>query len=437
MPPPRHPSRVDPLSFPVFGLSWFGNPGDGTSIVAYCGGGGSAKTGVTNKIIVRRNGVQDQQEISTHDHVCVAIHVYQNPLTNKLWMMGALGNSVVRYALPEGTVSAKAYVGDDNKSKDDGASAIAVNAMATWVAVGCESGLIYVFQMTDDPDSFIPVGVCRGHVKAVCALSFALRGSVLVSSAKDGTARVWNYETQDCLATLTCNVLDPKAPSPPKQPSQVLVRGCAFGDIEGKMIYTVASARRGKAYLYRWTKTPQNTFDCAERTECSPCPISAMSLSSDATLLALGGVDGTIQLYDTQTWKILRKYPEIHDLPVTCIAARPYALPLQGEEDGIPMHAISASADSQLALLTLQKRAPRKPKTSSSGGGGGNINVMSNTMIVWIGMLGWALYFIAQETLRKCDKEWEGRAWGPLYECIVHTVLIAPKTRPGIMVPPH
>mmetsp|Transcript_35081 Transcript_35081/g.74028 ORF Transcript_35081/g.74028 Transcript_35081/m.74028 type:complete len:115 (+) Transcript_35081:147-491(+) len=52
----RPPSQVDALSFPVFGLTWHGAPsnpkGDGCSLIAYCGGGGSAKTGVGNKIIV-------------------------------------------------------------------------------------------------------------------------------------------------------------------------------------------------------------------------------------------------------------------------------------------------------------------------------------------------------------------------------------------------
>merc|ERR1719343_993364 len=51
------PSRVDSLAFPVFGLTWHGAPSspsnaDGCSVVAYCGGGGSAKTGVGNKIVV-------------------------------------------------------------------------------------------------------------------------------------------------------------------------------------------------------------------------------------------------------------------------------------------------------------------------------------------------------------------------------------------------
>lgn len=423
MPRPRPPSRVDTITFPVFGISWFVSPGDGTSIVAYCGGGGSSKTGIFNKIVLRKDG-DFLSELSTGDQVCVAIQVYQNPISGSLWLMGAVGNSVVRYTLPEGNVSGEADVGD-------GANAIAVNAMADRLAVGCESGAIHLFKISDNRNNFALFGICEGHTKAVCALSFALRGPILVSSAKDGTARVWNYETQISQSTMTCSVEDPKVP-PPKRPQQVLVRGCAFGDLEGNVVFTVASARRGKAFLYRWTRTEKGTFECAIRTECSPVPVSAMSLSSDASLLALGGVDGTVTLFDTQTWEVLRKYPEIHDLPVTCIAARPYAMPFKGEDDDIPMHAISASADSQLALLTLLKRAPR---TASSSDGGSGINWMST--FFWAGLLSWVLYYVALETFQKCEEEWNAHAWDLLQECFLHTVLIAPDSRPGILVPPH
>ena len=94
-----------------------------------------------------------------------------------------------------------------------------------------------------------------------------------------------------------------------------------------------------------------------------------MSQSADGSLLALGGVDGTITLWNTETLKILKKFPEVHELPVTCIAARPYSTPLQGDDEGIVMHALSASADSKFALLTLQRRGPKKPRGNKSSSG--------------------------------------------------------------------
>eukprot|EP00986_Skeletonema_menzelii_P016393 scaffold14453_cov115-Skeletonema_menzelii.AAC.1 len=62
----RPPSKVNALSFPVFGLTWHGTPAtpknDGVSFTAYCGGGGSAKTGVGNKIVCDLVAQEPQQQ---------------------------------------------------------------------------------------------------------------------------------------------------------------------------------------------------------------------------------------------------------------------------------------------------------------------------------------------------------------------------------------
>ena len=101
MPLPRPPSRIEPLPIPVFAISWFGDPADGRSITAYSGGGGSARTGVKNLIVIQ-DGADAERTISTGDKVGIAIHVYKNPITNKLWMIVALGSDVARYSIPEG-----------------------------------------------------------------------------------------------------------------------------------------------------------------------------------------------------------------------------------------------------------------------------------------------------------------------------------------------
>lgn len=434
MPSPRYPSRVEAITFPVFGLSWFGNPADGTSIVAYCGGGGSAKTGVFNKICVRANG-RAELEISTDDQVCVGIYVYGNPLSNTHWLVGAVGNSVRRYSLFErGTLAGTAAVGS-------GANAVATNAMANILAVGCEDGSIHIFKITDESNDFDVVGICKGHLKAVCSVSFCLRRNVFVSSAKDGMAKVWNYETLECIATLECQVPLPPPKSASKQrggPQQILVRGCAFGDLEGNIIYTVASARRGQAYLYKWISDDGKNNYAFERIEASPVPISAMSLSADGGMLALGGVDGTIALWNTETLKVLKKFPQVHELPVTCIAARPYSTPLQGDEEGIVVHALSASADSKFALLTLQRRGPKKRGNKSSGSSATSFSVFPSTgACMWMALVSWVMYYVVLETQLKCRREWNEGDYGQFAECVLHTVLIAPPSRPGILVPPH
>lgn len=434
MPRPRPPSRIDAVATPLFGMCWYGDPGSGTSILAHCGGGGSAATGVKNTITVVTSSAEPTEEvvISTGDQVGVAIAVIKNPINGKLCLFVGLGMNVNIYDLPSGKLLREVSVGDN-------VNAIAVNSLTSRLAVGCEDGVIRVYEMNNQNDFSLsemkmPIKLLEGHEKAVCAVFFAPRAEdKLVSAAKDGTARVW--QGQECLGVLKCSIVDPKGP-PPKRQGQTLVRGCAFGDLMGDVVYTVASGRRGKAFLSRWIAT-KDGYQCELRTECSPCPVSAMSLSGDAGMVVLGATDGTVIIWNVEKWRAMKKFPEVHDLPVTCIAARPFPVPLLCDEtsDGVQMHAISASADSQLAWLTMQR-------TRRSWGGGSDTNLKSIlNSILKMAFIGWLLYPVANEINDKCHNDLylisPTGSIGKTWECIRYEVLLAPSTRPGIAVPPY
>jgi WD domain, G-beta repeat len=442
MPPPRAPSRIEPLSFPVFGISWFVNPGgNGTSIVAYCGGGGSARTGVHNSVVITEGGNEAQpRQIPTGDQVGIALHIYQNPRTGNIWLIVAMGTSVKRYALPSCQEAGTVHVRDQ-----DPCNAIAVDAMSEHLAVGCDSGIVKVYEISDDVfDNTGDLFTLQGHDKAVCALNFSARGQRLVSSAKDGTACIWKDGNR--IGGLRCTIGNAAAPGPPnpraaaRGPAQVLVRGCAFGDLDGKVIYTVASGRRGDAYLARWIETEQRAFACNAKAVCSANPISAMNLAADASFIALGSTDGSIILWDTAEWKVIKIFKEIHDLPVTCIAARPYSLPIMGEEDGVQINARSVSADNKLACLTLQTRVPKKKKQPGDDGDGDSSWFI--TIMGWIAFL-IKLYIlllifspVVLEARQKCPWR-EQHSLVAVYECLLHKVVIAPANTPGVMSPPY
>jgi hypothetical protein len=372
----------------------------------------------------------DELVISTGDQVGVAITIIKNPITGNLRLFVGLGKNVNMYDLPSGELRHEIVAGDN-------VNAIAVNSLTSRLAVGCDDGTVLVYGMNNQDDSILeiktPMFILEGHEKAVCAVAFAPRvEDKLVSSAKDGTVRVWLG--QDCLGVLKCSILDPKGP-PPKGQGQILVRGCSFGDLMGDVVYSVASGRRGKAFLSRWIAT-KDGYQCDERTECSPCPVSAMSLSGDAGMVALGATDGTVILWNVEKWKAMKKFPEVHDLPVTCIAARPFPVPLLCDEDsdGVQMHAISASADSQLAWLTMQRRGRSKGVPSET-----NLKSVLNT-ILKAAFLGWLLYPVANEINDKCRNDLNVVSQGNIgktWECIRYEVLLAPATRPGIAVPPY
>jgi len=442
----RAPSRCDGVGIPIFGMCWFGDPSDGTSIIAYCGGGGSAATGVKNKIFIEFSGhddddpsSQEKQESRTDDEPIIvetddlglAINIVQNPITNKISLFCAVGNKINVYSLPEAKLEQELSIGAS-------ANAIAVNAMADTIALGCENGSIKVYDIEHDYKvNELPSYVCDegpdvGHTKAICAVSFAPREkNLIVSSSKDGTARVWRRD--ECIGVLKCSITDPRTP-PPKRPQKLIfVRGCAFGDLEGKLIYTAASGKRGKAFLSKWAfDETKNQFECFERTKCSDHPVSAMSMSSDATALALGNAEGSILLFSLDKWKVIKQFPNVHDFPVTCIAARPYEVPLKGEErSGVRFNAVSASADAQLARLTTQRRVPKSASTRNSSGL--PLSEYVNNSIKWALIL-WIISVLAQDIWEQCGEE---VGIGAKLMCVRDNVIIAPSSRPGISVPPH
>lgn len=456
MPPPRFPSRIDPLSFPVFGISWFAEPAEGgRSIYAYCGGGGSAKTGVKNSVVIfgERNG---PRQISTGDQIGVALKIYQNPISRRIWLIVALGRTVKRYPLDFDSKDELVSGGQDESDQeqvvdlgeDCSCVAVAANSMANQIALGCESGMLIIFESSDEQFTRgNPLYTMQNHSKAICAIDYASRTiGRLISSAKDGTACIVN--DGELIAGLRCSVTDPSQPPPKRQP-QIMVRGCAFGDTDGKLCYTIASARRGKAYLAQWEEEIDESgklrFVCISRSACSDCPISAMSLSADLSLLVLGSVDGAIILWNVNNWKPLKIFSEVHHLPVTCIAARPFfslQAYLQGEEeDGIMIHARSASADSQLGCLTAQRNAKKKKVHNgieeASFWSLSTLLLFVHRLLILIILL-MAFTPLFEEAKEKCAHlcNLQGII-AELPMCLLQDVFWGPSWRPGITSPPY
>ena len=393
-------------------MSWWAHPSNGRNVLAFGGGGGSARTGVNNSIVVSEDNDLPVQ-ISTGSDVAVATQVYQNPQTGNVYILAAMGSQVKRYHWPQCDQSENPIPTLD---VGEGVNALAVHIHADRFAVGCDSGIVKVFQMSDDNFAGECLYELSGHTKAVCGLSFSIKDDRLISSAKDGTARI--YHKGELVADLQCSVEDPKGP-PSKRNMQVLVRGCAFADLEGKLALTVASPKRGKAFLGRWVFKNGEYF-CTERSECSPCPISSMSMTQDADFLALGAVDGSIIIWNIPEWRPKKKFSEVHELPVTCIAARPFKELLRGEDDGIRVDARSASADSQLGLLTLQRRGPKKASQSS-----GTSWATQLYRAFLVGVLAYALSPIFYEAQYKCGRILGEQGPAALPRCVLDQVIIS------------
>lgn len=462
--PVKPPSRVEVVGFPIFSMSWYGDPGKGTSIVAYSGGGGSARTGVKNCIAVQVDDNPEPIQLSTGTKLGAVVYTYGNPLTGQIWMLVAfslgklsMGSEVVRYSLPDCTPRGVLKV-------ESACNAVAVNAIADRVALGCEDGTVRVYELNDsvfagteedDLTPLPPLFVCHKHTEAVCAVSFSSRGNKLLSSAKDGTACVWQASEGMFLCQVQCVVDEQKTASSSRQNTrrnqpnaagkkpasspQVLVRGCAFGDVEGNLFYTVASAKRGAAFLARFQQDPKQQthaeYRLVDRIVCSSCPVSAMALSLDGGLLVLGSVDGNVMLWSTSTWQPLKIFREVHGLPLTSVAPRPYRTELRGEDDGIQIHARTGSADGTLGCLTLMDRVPGHSSiTSIVGADEGGLLQFIHRAIIWLLVMVIVLPIFI-DAREKCDLQHTAipNAW----RCFLDDVLIAPKWKPGIASPPY
>lgn len=473
--PLRDPCRSDVITFPVFSLAWHGNSTFNPNVdsrksynpvncnvLAYCGGGGSAATGVGNTFQIRityPSGFPRDITLDTGKQIGVSIALYQccDGGDHHIKFLVAVGDEVWLYSLSLVDEEADVKkVGTILVGKGFGCNAVAFHPSGERFAVGCENGQVVMYRILCDIDTgnleFKTQAILSGHIKAVCSISYHPRGLAVLSSAKDGTCRIWDGNaTMDkdrnfCMHTLECLNMTmeeaQKSQKPKPKPGQILVRGCAFGDLEGKIVYSVQSGRRGKAFLSRWHLTvippaaenerPKYHFTEVCRIPCSPCPVSAMDLSGDARTLALGGVDGSILLYNTEKMSLMKKWDEVHDLPITCIASRPMPTDLPGDIDDIRIDAITASADNKLSFVTTERRR-RKKRTNTS------TTSTNHGLIYWIWLLIMISFigFLCKESYEICETQIITFDVPEAVDCILNSALWAPPSTPGIMFVPH
>jgi len=474
---------------------------------AICGGGGAAKTGFANCIHIvitlpPDDAEDDEQQsyertvdIDTGSEVGVGVTLHQ--VEHMLWVLVAIGNGFALYFVPLlPPADNKIFHGDgmaqqqqpesvcmaeETFGEETTCEAVAFMPDGSAFATGYENGKIRVFTVTHttttpSPSStttsikdqhqikvkqYCELHTANGcHIKAIDTLQFhPSNPRILASCAKDGTARIWDLELNECIDVLNVKIYPSNKPPPddtkitnPK-PGQLLVRGCAFGDPSGGTLYTVQSGRRGCAYLSVWQlvlppmppvdpaattppSRPQPIYQEILRKEVAPVPISAMSLSGDYRTLALGNTAGTVTLHDTANgMKVRKSWVAAHETPVTCIAARPYGRAINrfgefsGEDrTGVTVDVMTASFDNKLLFLTKMK----KSRLAKPGPGRG-IVCWGRDLTLVIGIL--LLIFVSLDVcweemmvLRSGNMEF----LEPAKDCLVHTVFWAKMDRVGV-----
>jgi hypothetical protein len=182
---------------------------------------------------------------------------------------------------------------------------------------------------------------------------------------------------------------------------------------------------------------PKFVFDFEEtmRKQVSKYPVSAMSLSGDYSTLALGDTDGSITLLSTEKFKKIKFWECAHDLPVTCIAARPLPVPLAGEElTGVAVDAISASADNKICHVTKQRKSTLKPKRKEKKNAKMRLGAFYPIYVILFAIMVYA----AKVSFDVCHGEFVGMDdIVGVTQCVLHTVLWTASDRPGIAFVPH
>eukprot|EP00560_Eucampia_antarctica_P008120 CAMPEP_0197825714 /NCGR_PEP_ID=MMETSP1437-20131217/2752_1 /TAXON_ID=49252 ORGANISM="Eucampia antarctica, Strain CCMP1452" /NCGR_SAMPLE_ID=MMETSP1437 /ASSEMBLY_ACC=CAM_ASM_001096 /LENGTH=155 /DNA_ID=CAMNT_0043425835 /DNA_START=186 /DNA_END=653 /DNA_ORIENTATION=- len=155
-----------------------------------------------------------------------------------------------------------------------------------------------------------------------------------------------------------------------------------------------------------------------------------MDISGDASTITLGGVDGSILLYATKNMSLVKKWNEVHDLPITCIAARPLPTALIGEQDDIRIHTVTASADNKLSFVTTERHRRKRSKNTQGSSHGVTYWFWLLTILAFVG-------FLCKESYDTCETEITKFDFPEAVDCVLNSALWAPPTRPGIMFVPH
>ena len=135
----------------------------------------------------------------------------------------------------------------------------------------------------------------RGHTGALAGLALTPDGKTLVSCAEDGSVRVWDSE------------------GPHRSPAYVAlpIPVAPYGDP-----FTADSRRLITASL----TNPVTIWDVATATEVERIPAlgtnnQSVALSPDERLVAVGGLDGTLKVWDLKSQRLIRE-GQPHRLPV-------------------------------------------------------------------------------------------------------------------------
>lgn len=184
-----------------------------------------------------------------------------------------------------------------------------------------------------------------GHTEGVKNLAFSPDGSMLASTSNDLTIRLWNVDTRAHLSTLTGH----------KRPVEMLVYspdGTILASSSQGSTIRLWNPETGKHLRslaqFGLTDTNQQFPTLTRQTSW----IEALAFSPDASTLASGDHEGTVQLWNVDNGRLLSTLKE-HTEPIRALAfSRNGAILMSVDWEGT-LHSWDAATRDYLSTLTL------------------------------------------------------------------------------------
>lgn len=305
------------------------------SLFVICGGGGSAKSGVANRVSLCTLGPRSDGHAGV-SLVQLANFNTEARLATSCCMINA---TTVAFAIEtEVTIAERSPENGDtliarHQEKVNDAVEI-LRYCHRWLMVGTAKGHVLAFEWTN------------GTLKKSSTLMFHLKsivdiwpgpGSIVATASADDTIRIWNMETGK-----------PEHILPANSSAGLTYRRARFSVAKDQptRLFTlqVPKNRKGASFVVVWQRrqVQQKDFDWEIRTiqQVSPLLVTAMTVSADGKYVAVGSADLSVSVLDQTTLAPLRVIPKVHGLPVTGMFFR-------------GSYVVSASADATCAMVRI------------------------------------------------------------------------------------